>query len=941
MKVLAMAVAMALGLAGCGGGSNVRPTAPPPDNPPPPASNNDQPAIDAHLALTDTYAAHDAGFTGAGVTIGFVDTGINRQHPALVGRVVKSLVYLDATQNDLSKDDVVGHGTWVAQIAAGKPFGQWPGGIAPDASLVSARIISDKPPADDGSGNGNQIEASDAQFFADTLHPDLIDADVQIMNNSWGGLYFDPANFDTVAAAFAAAYRPFVIDHDGIVVFATGNESKADPTDTTSLPGWAPELERGWIAAAALDSLHPDQLASYSNACGRAKDFCLAAPGDVIVTGADDTAGNPDYWVVRGTSFAAPEVSGAAALVWQAFPYFDNDMVRQTLLGTATDLGAPGVDAVFGWGALDVGKAVKGPANFAWGDVSVSINFPDTTSVWSNDIVGAGGLTKQGAGTLVLAGHNSYTGDTNIMFGTLESAFALPGNVNVSGAGRLSGIYENGATETGVPGVKGNLDNAAVVVVSGGDLVVGGNYHQAINSYLGVRLGSKLDVAGTATIDGGTLTLSGAEPGYVSNNHQELITAAGVTGTFSHFDTVSEIFLSSTLQYGANDVWIDTTSLNISAAAAAAGVDMKPASIGSAQRVQSAFEQLDQKIAAGNVGSVSSAFLRSAGAFQHTASAAAAQASLESLSGELHAASAALTFEAIDASNRALSDRFDALLDQRETAGMWMHDLDVGGNMARSGFDGIGFQLDGWMAGSDRRIGASGVAGFAFGQSRGNQQLDGRADRNRSRSTEGMLYAGWSRGDVYTQGRVGFGHYRQDVRRQLLLGSDYQGVGTDYNGRYDVAYGESGLHFQSGGMQLTPFVDVQYARIDRDAFAEQGAGGFGLRANAQTLDRWQAGLGMRATHRWEFGDGHSLDFGARVEWQRTLASHGDVFEASFVGIDQWQPLAGVGLSRRSAVFGLDLDAHLSDNAALKFGYDYGRGDRAESNTLSARFTVAF
>ncbi len=52
-----------------------------------------------------------------------------------------------------------------------------------------------------------------------------------------------------------------------------------------------------------------------------------------------------------------------------------------------------------------------------------------------------------------------------------------------------------------------------------------------------------------------------------------------------------------------------------------------------------------------------------------------------------------------------------------------------------------------------------------------------------------------------------------------------------------MAYGESGLHFGRGGSHVTPFVDVEYARIDRGGFAEQGAGGFGLRSNAQTVDR--------------------------------------------------------------------------------------------------------
>src|SRR6185437_1187082 len=119
-----------------------------------------------------------------------------------------------------------------------------------------------------------------------------------------------------------------------------------------------------------------------------------AAPGDVIVLDKDTlaTTTNPTYYVVEGTSLAAPQVTGAAALVWQAFPYFTNDLVRQTLLGTADPLGGSQPNPTFGYGELDVGKAVQGPAQFNWGDVSVT--FDGITSTWSNDISGAGGLIK-------------------------------------------------------------------------------------------------------------------------------------------------------------------------------------------------------------------------------------------------------------------------------------------------------------------------------------------------------------------------------------------------------------------------------------------------------------------------------------------------------------------------------------------------------------------
>ncbi len=361
--------AMALGLTACGGGGgNVKPTpvAPAAPPPPPPTTPTDQPPVDAQLALTHAYAAHDQGFTGAGVTIGVVDSGIMRNHPALSGRVTQELIFVDPGTNNTSIDDVVGHGTWVSEIAAGTAFKQFPGGIAPGADLVSARIISDVEPKDDGSGSGNPVTAADADFFGQTLNPALINAGVQVMNNSWGGIYWDTTNA-SINQAFGNAYQPFVVQHGGLVVFAAGNDSKSNPSDIAALPSLAPQLEPGWLVAVAVDSNHPTQLASYSNACGIAMNYCLAAPGDVIVSGKDDTASSDSYYIVKGTSFAAPEVSGAAALVWQAYPYFSNDLVRQTLLGTADDLGAPGPDAVFGYGELDVGKAVNGPAEVRLG----------------------------------------------------------------------------------------------------------------------------------------------------------------------------------------------------------------------------------------------------------------------------------------------------------------------------------------------------------------------------------------------------------------------------------------------------------------------------------------------------------------------------------------------------------------------------------------------
>ncbi len=194
-----------------------------------------------------------------------------------------------------------------------------------------------------------------------------------------------------------------------------------------------------------------------------------------------------------GTSFAAPLVSGAAALVWEAFPYFSNDLVRQTLLGTATDLGAPGVDEVFGYGALNVGKAVLGPAKFDWGDVQVS--FDDRRSTWGNDITGSGGLIKRGTGTLMLGGsNNQYTGATQVLGGTLQasslgaSAVSVANTATLIGSGRFGGAVSNAGTlELGKDGLK-----------------VQGDYTQLETGRLALYVGDQLSVAGNATLKGGT-----------------------------------------------------------------------------------------------------------------------------------------------------------------------------------------------------------------------------------------------------------------------------------------------------------------------------------------------------------------------------------------------------------------------------------------------------
>lgn len=930
-RVLLLSIILALSACGGGGGST-RPTPPPPPitpaPPPAPPPATPQPAIDAHLTLTHADAAQAAGFNGTGITIGIVDTGINSNQPAVKGRVTRQLIYVDPAINDTSKGDVVGHGTWTAMLAAGTALGQWPGGVAPAASVVSARIISDAPPKDDGSGQGNKVERSDADFFSETLLPDLVSNGVQVMNNSWGGLYLDPSNAKEVGQTFGAAFRSFVVDHDGLVIFATGNADPGEPqpTDTAAIPYYAPDLERGWLAVAAIDPNKPTKLTPYSNACGKAMNYCLVAPGNVIVPDAQATGLPTDYFFVQGTSFSTPLVSGAAALVKQAYPYFNNDLVRQTLLTTARDLGAPGVDPVFGYGLLDVGKAVQGPARFDFGDVTVNFS---GRSTWGNPIAGAGGLVKQGDGVLTLTQPSSYAGLTDLQGGGL-TADALAGDVRIG----ASGTFEANS-------VAGSVTNAGSLDVgNAGGATVAGNYTQQAGGQLALSLGSSLKVTGKATLDG-ELYVYGVDDGYTVSSHTDVLTAdGGLSGRFAKLDHPSTVLLTASVNYDASSAWLDVSQVSVTSVAGSSA-----AAYGAAERVQGAFEQLNTQVSGGMPPAASSRFVQGAAGLQQSTSLGAVQQSLQSLSGQLHAASAAMTFEAIDAGTRALSDRFDALLDAPQTGApaisAWSQDLGYHGSMARGGYSNVGVDLSGWMSGADRRLGSHGVVGYALSQSQGLGRLAESADQGRSHAMEAMLYGGTIRGAWYAMGRFGVGHYREDMRRRLQLGDQVSGVNSRTDGDYSVAYGESGYRFALGQTQVTPYANLQLARIKRDGFDEVGGGGFGLKTGSQQVRRWQAGLGVRTTRGWTLFGGQQLELQTHLLWQQSLATHGDVFEASFTGLQQWAPVGGIGLSRYGGVAGAALAWTTSPRSRLAFGLDQYLGQREHSQMATLSYRLGF
>jgi uncharacterized protein with beta-barrel porin domain len=920
---IALAIAVGLTLTACGGGGGSRPHTPPavvnPQPPPPPPPSNEAPAFsvpaDVQLTGTNARAAQAAGATGAGVTIGIVDSGVNPANPALAGRVRKSLVYVDPAENNVSVPDVVGHGTVVAQMAAGAGVGYFAGGIAPSANLVSARIIADKQPTDDGSGQGNQVTTADP---LGTINHDVIAAGAQIVNNSWDGLYWnDPATTASFSAAYATAKT------GTLYVFAAGNKSAAQPSTLASLPSLDPSLEQGWLAVVALDSNHLDTLASYSNHCGVAMDYCLAAPGKVVALAPDATAGNLSYVEGSGTSFATPQVSGAAAVVKGVFPSLSMAAVRQIILGTADDLGTPGVDPDFGYGRLNLGRAINGPGRLDWDELPVDLAGGNTVT-FSNPLSGTGGFNVNGQGTLVLTSTtNAFTGMSDIgAQSTLDAQGFFPGSATIHPGGTLLARGDIG----------GQVVNNGVLESTAAGTRIDGDFTQGASGQLRQVLGAPLVVTGKAQLDG-DFHVSGVTGGYVPTLHQQVVSAGLVSGTFASFTKDPSVFLSTSLQYTPTEVWVDTSAINVVKVASATMAD-SPAAVSSAPRLDAAFGQLDQALSSpASAAAVAQGTLLAAGGIQQSRDTKTAQASLESLSGQLYAAGTAVTLAGIDAGNDALMSHLD-----QQGAGSWTQSIGYQGGLSRAGFGNVGFNLGGGLVGHDVRLGANGFAGVAVAQLSSNGQLDGNFDRQRSRATQGMFYAGTRGANWYGVGQVGYGSFRGDMQRLLRFGDQAAFAGTELDGTYRSAYGEVGFRANAGAFALTPFANVQYASIHRDGFQENGGQGFGLAADGHTTSRWQAGFGLRAHGSWLTPHGR-LQVGAKLGWQNAFATKGEVFAARYTGFAQWAPVQGIGLSRRAGTAGLNLSLDMSARTQLAFDVDQRFADRDHSRSARASFRM--
>lgn len=267
---------------------------------------------------------HNSNYTGRGVKIALLDTGIDYNHPELAPNYRGGYDFIN---NDSDPMDDNGHGTHVAGILAAARDGQGIVGIAPDAEIYAIKV-SDKRGSGSFSDLVKGIEWS-------------IDNGMDIVTMSITG----KGGSRALAKAVETAYD----DHGLVLVAAVGN-GKGDVL-----------YPAAYEQVIGVGSVTKDNELSTFSLTG--SEVELVAPGSGIKSA---TVGGK-YRVLSGTSMATPLVTGSVALLlgseekaWNDTGMVDgdgawtNDELRKVLRGTATDLGEEGKDESFGYGLLNL-----------------------------------------------------------------------------------------------------------------------------------------------------------------------------------------------------------------------------------------------------------------------------------------------------------------------------------------------------------------------------------------------------------------------------------------------------------------------------------------------------------------------------------------------------------------------------------------------------------
>ena len=339
------------------------------------------------------------------MTIAIIDSGIDTDSPEFTGRIVAYSKDVASNRGlDNADDD---HGTNVAMVAAAARDNTGIVGIAYNANIAMFR-------ADSVGSCATQVDSDPDSGckFSDFAIATGINAAVaggaKVINLSLGGSVPGAQLRNAITAAANAGV---------VVIVSAGNdgdstEAGVDPNNPDPFAAGLRAAGNGnVIIAGSVGSTN--LISPFSNRAGSEASWFLSARGErvccVYENGILKIVDNPDgtrsAYVISGTSFSAPQIAGAAALLRQAFPNLTAVQVVDLLLRTARDGGAAGTDAIYGRGILDLSAAFAPQGATSLAGSALPMPLGDTIGVTSAPM-GDAGTNGNMVSAIVLDGYD-------------------------------------------------------------------------------------------------------------------------------------------------------------------------------------------------------------------------------------------------------------------------------------------------------------------------------------------------------------------------------------------------------------------------------------------------------------------------------------------------------------------------------------------------------
>ena len=406
------------------------------------------------LAIIHADDAYARGWTGDGVKIGILDTGVKCDHKDLDDNIT-SVRYNNYYGDGCT--DTYSHGTQVAGVMVAEKNGEKLHGVAYDAELHIGKI---------GNGPGVWIQQYGpdlASAMADNgvlavnlsanlnMHSGTVNAMTTIEKNG-STLYYTDANwYDTTSINEwkTATDKGIIIvnsaGNQGNDIpaqpgnFATATDSNGDlALDGLMLIVGAPDGYSNKAGHVCHDPILTNGTFTECNDTHLTKNYYIVAPGTDITT--TDAGGEWSTETKSGTSFAAPHVTASLAILKQAWPQLTSKQLVDLILSTATDMGDPGVDDVYGVGMLNLDNATN-PQGVSEVSTSSGTSNVYATSMTTSSVVGDT-LSSVSAldTTMVVDSYNrDYYVDLNQTVSSIDSALTLNHNfISFSGTEQIN-----------------------------------------------------------------------------------------------------------------------------------------------------------------------------------------------------------------------------------------------------------------------------------------------------------------------------------------------------------------------------------------------------------------------------------------------------------------------------------------------------------------------